>query len=156
MGKKLKHDYVYMYRMYTALCSPVLFSVGVTTAVVTAGEAVTVNCSQTGYIRTQWSWRRNGADITSDKSQRVYIQPTTRTKLGPRIPTVTVPNHQTLSLHLRYARVMDNGVYTCATETDIRTVTVDVQPPGGMSNIANYNTSFHVLYIRCLYSMHVL
>ena len=109
----------------------VLFSVDVTTAVVTAGETVSVNCSQTGYIRTDWSWKRNGADITSDMSERVYTQLSTRTKLGPTVPTVTVPNHQSLFLRLRYARMTDNGVYTCVTETDTQTVTVDVRPPGG-------------------------
>ena len=39
------------------LLSKVLFSVKVTTVVVRAGEAVTLYCSQTGYIRTQWRWR---------------------------------------------------------------------------------------------------
>ena len=108
-----------------------LFSVDVATAVVTAGETVAVNCSQTGYIRTDWSWRNNGADITSDMSERVYTEMAERTKLGPTIVTRTVPNHQSLFLRLRYARVMDNGVYRCVTQTDTEMVTVDVQPPGG-------------------------
>ena len=114
---------------------PVLFSVDMATAVVTAGETVAVNCSQTGYIRTDWSWRRNGADITSDMSERVYTELSTRTKLGPTIVARTVLNHQSLFLRLRYARVMDNGVYRCVTQegtqTVTQTVTVDVQPPGG-------------------------
>ena len=111
----------------------VLFSVDVATAAVTAGETVSVNCSQTGYIRTDWSWWRNGSDITSNMSKRVYTEQLTRTNLRPVMGTV--PNHQSLFLHLRYARVMDNGVYRCVTQEGTQpvaqTVTVDVQPPGG-------------------------
>ena len=91
---------------------------------------MSVNCSQTGYIRTDWSWRRNGADITSDMNERVYTELSTRTKLGPSISNEAA-NHQSLFLRLRYARMTDKGVYTCVTQTDTQTVTVDVQPPGG-------------------------
>ena len=100
------------------------------TVVVRAGEAVRVNCSQTGYIRTQWRWRRNGVDLPTAPSERVYTELSGRSKVGPATAT-TVDNHQSLFLHLRHARVMDNGEYTCVTETDTQTVTVDVQPPGG-------------------------
>jgi len=102
------------------------------TVVVRAGEAVRVNCSQTGYIRTQWMWRRNGVDLPTAPSERVYTELSGRSKVGTATAT-TVPNHQSLFLHLRHARVMDNGEYTCVTETDTQTVTMDVQPPGGTS-----------------------
>ena len=117
----------------------VLFSVNETTVVVRAGEAVRVNCSQTGYIRTQWRWRRNGVDLPTAPSdrERVYTELSGRSKVGPvsssTVTGTTVDNHQSLFLHLRHARVMDNGKYTCITETDTQTVTVDVQPPGGNS-----------------------
>ena len=107
----------------------VLFSVNMPTVVVRAGEAVRVNCSQTGYIRTQWRWRRNGVDLPTAPSERVYTELSGRSKVGT-VTSNTVPNHQSLFLHLRHARVMDNGEYTCVTETDTQTVTVDVQPPG--------------------------
>ena len=111
----------------------VLFSVNETTVVVRAGEAVRVNCSQTGYIRhTQWRWRRNGVDLPTAPSERVYTELSGRSKVGGATAT-TVDNHQSLFLHLRHARVMDNGEYTCVTETGTQTVTVDVQPPGGTS-----------------------
>ena len=110
----------------------VLFSVNETTVMGTAGEAVRVNCSQTGYIRTQWRWRRNGVDLPTVPSERVYTELSGRSKVGT-VRSNTVDNHQSLFLHLRHARVMDNGKYTCVTETDAQTVTVDVQPPGGTS-----------------------
>ena len=99
------------------------------TVVVRAGEAVRVNCSQTGYIRTQWRWRRNGVNLPTTPSERVYTELSGRSKVGS-VRSNSVPNHQSLFLHLRHAHVMDNGEYTCVTETDTQTVTVDVQPPG--------------------------
>ena len=110
-----------------------LFSVNVTTVVVTAGEAVTVNCSQTGYIRSQWRWRRNGINIPTSSSERVYTKLSARSKVGSFTGN-TVDNHQSLFLHLWHSRVMDNGVYICVTETDAQNVFVDVQPPGRSSN----------------------
>ena len=118
--------------------STVLFSVNMPTVVVRAGEAVRVNCSQTGYIRTQWRWRRNGVDLPTAPSERVYTELSGRSKVGTATAN-TVPNHQSLFLHLRHARVMDNGEYTCVTETDTQTVTVDVQPPGGTSISLTYD-----------------
>ena len=110
-----------------------LFSVNATTVVVTAGEAVTVNCSQTGYIRSQWRWRRNGINIPTSSSERVYTKLSARSKVGSFTGN-TVDNHQSLFLHLWHSRVMDNGVYICVTETDAQNVVVDVQPPGRSSN----------------------
>ena len=139
--------------------TPVLFSVNETAVMVTAGETVRVNCSQTGYIRGQWRWMGNGSDISTAPSERVYSELSARSKLGPPTGT-TVPNHQSLFLHLRYARVMDNGVYTCVTETDTQTVTVDVQPPGGTSinhMTANHTRTPHHIrtynHIRCMQHM---
>ena len=106
----------------------VLFSVNAT-AVGKAGETLTVNCSQTGYIRAQWMWWKNGSIISTSPSERVYTELSGRSKVGP-VTATTVPNHQSLFLHLRHARVMDNGEYTCVTETHTQTVTVDIQPPG--------------------------
>ena len=117
--------------------SLVLFSVNMTT-VGAAGETVTVNCTQTGYIRTQWRWWRNGTNISSTPSERVYTEFSARTKLGP-ITGNTVRNHQSLFLHLRYARVMDNERYTCTTETDTQTLTVNVQAPGTYRQSSLYN-----------------
>ena len=71
-------------------------------------------------------------DLPTAPSERVYTELSGRSKLGTRTGT-TVSNHQSLFLHLRHARVMDNGKYSCVTETDTQTVTVDVQPPGGTS-----------------------
>ena len=94
----------------------VLFSVNMP-VVVRAGEAVRVNCSQTGYIRTQWRWRRNGVDLPTAPSERVYTELSGRSKVGPvtssTVTGTTVDNHQSLFLHLWHARVMDNGKYTC-------------------------------------------
>ena len=133
--------------------TPVLFNV--TTVMVTAGEAVSVNCSQTGYIRGQWRWRRNEVNISTAPSERVYSELSARSKVGPSTGN-KANNHQSLFLHLRHARVMDNGEYTCVTETDTQTVTVDVQPPGGASinrMTANHSrTSYHIStynHIRC-------
>ena len=69
-------------------------------------------------------------DLPTAPSERVYTELSGRSKVGPATAT-TIDNHQILFLHLRHARVMDNGEYTCVTETDTQTVTVDVQPPGG-------------------------
>ena len=70
-------------------------------------------------------------------SERVYTELSTRTNLGPTFSN-KADNHQSIFLHLRYARVMDNGVYTCVTQEGTQTVTqkvtVDVQPPGGTLN----------------------
>ena len=71
----------------------------------------------------------NGTNISSTPSERVYTELSARTKLGP-ITGNTVSNHQSLFLHLRYARVMDNGRHTCTMETDTQTFTVNVQAPG--------------------------
>ena len=68
-------------------------------------------------------------DLPTAPSERVYTELSGRSKVGIATSN-TVPNHQSLFLHLRHARVMDNGEYTCVTETDNQTVTVDVQPPG--------------------------
>ena len=106
-----------------------MFSVNRTTVVGTVGETLTVNCSQTGYIRAQWMWWKNGSNIPTSPSERVHAELSARTKVGP-VRGTTVPNYQILFLHLRYARVMDNGEYTCVTETHTQTVTVDMQPPG--------------------------
>ena len=107
----------------------VVFSVNMTTVVGTVGETLTVNCSQTGYIRAQWMWWKNGSNIPTSPSERVHAELSARTKVGTATAT-TVDNHQSLFLHLRHARVMDNGEYTCVTETGIQTVTMDIQPPG--------------------------
>ena len=76
-------------------------------------------------------------DLPTAPSERVYTELSGRSKVGPvsssTVTGTTVDNHQSLFLHLRHARVMDNGKYTCITETDTQTVTVDVQPPGGNS-----------------------
>ena len=73
-------------------------------------------------------------DLPTALSKRVYTELLGRSKVGP-VTATTIDNHQSLFLHLRHARVMDNGEYTCVTETDTQTdtqtVTVDVQPPGG-------------------------
>ena len=71
-------------------------------------------------------------NLPAAPSERVYSELSARTKLGTGN---TVDNHQSLFLHLRQARVMDNGEYTCVTETDTQTVTVNVQPPGGTPSI---------------------
>ena len=143
--------------MFVCFCFSVLFNA--TAVMVTAGEAVRVNCSQTGYIRGQWRWSRNGVNITTAPSVRVYSEMSARSKVGVSTGS-TVDNHQSLFLHLRYARVMDNGEYTCVTETDTQTVTVDVQPPGGASinhMTANHTrTSYHIRaynHIRCMQHM---
>ena len=137
--------------------TPVLFNV--TTVMVTAGETVRVNCSQTGYIRGQWRWSRNGVNISTAPSERVYSKLSARSKVGP-LAGNSVDNHQSLFLHLWHARVMDNGEYTCVTETDTETVTMDVQPPGGAS--INHLTANHIRtsyplrtynHIRCMQHM---
>ena len=102
------------------------------TTVVTAGEAVRVNCSQTGYLRSQWRWRKNGVNLPTAPSERVYTELSARTKVGLNTGN-TVNNHQSLFLHLQRARVMDRGEYTCVTETDTQIVTVNVQLPGEAS-----------------------
>ena len=71
-------------------------------------------------------------DLPTAPSERVYTELSGRSKVGTPTAT-TVDNHQSLFLHLRHARGIDNGEYTCVTETDTQTVTVDVQPPGGTS-----------------------
>ena len=71
-------------------------------------------------------------DLPTAPSERVYTELSGRSKVGTATSN-TVPNHRSLFLHLRHARVMDNGEYTCVTETDTRTVAVDVQPPGETS-----------------------
>ena len=71
-------------------------------------------------------------DLPTAPSERVYTELLGRSKVGTATAN-TVPNHQSLFLHLRHARVMDNREYTCVTETDTQTVTLDVQPPGGTS-----------------------
>ena len=71
-------------------------------------------------------------NISTAPSERVYSELSARSKLGPSTGS-TVDNRQSLFFHLRYARVMDNGEYTCVTETDTQAVTMDVQPPGGAS-----------------------
>ena len=69
-------------------------------------------------------------DLPTAPSERVYTELSGRSKVGT-VKSNSVDNHQSLFLHLRHARVIDNGEYTCFTETDTQTVTVDVQPPGG-------------------------
>ena len=146
--------------MFVVLDStPTLVLFNVTTVMVTAGEAVRVNCSQTGYIRGQWRWRRNGSDISTGSNERVYSKLSARSKVGT-VTGSTVDNHQSLFFHLRYARVMDNGEYTCVTETDTQTVTVDVQPPGGASinhMTANHTRTPHHIrtynHIKCVQHM---
>ena len=71
-------------------------------------------------------------DLPTAPSERVYTELSGRSKVGTATAT-TVPNHQSLFLHLRHARVMDNGEYTCVTETGKQTIIVDIQPPGGTS-----------------------
>ena len=71
-------------------------------------------------------------DLPTAPSERVYTELSGRSKVGTPTAT-TVDYNQSLFLHLRHARGIDNREYTCVTETDTQTVTVDVQPPGGTS-----------------------
>ena len=82
-------------------------------------------------------------DLPTAPSERVYAELSGRSKVGP-IGSYTVPNHQSLFLHLLHAHVMDNGEYTCVTETDTQTVTVDVQPPGGTIYDISMSICIHI------------
>ena len=86
-------------------------------------------------------------DLPTTPSERVYSELSGRSKLGTATAN-TVDNHESLFLHLRHARVMDNGEYTCVTETDTQTVTVDVQPPGGTS--IKHRTTNHIKTVYIL------
>ena len=108
----------------------VLFKVNTTTYHVTAGEAIAVNCSQTGYIRTEWTWEdTKGSVVSLNNQDRIRADLSQRVTLGKS----KEKNHQVLNLHIDDIRMRDSGVYHCSigdNQTAPIAVTVDVSTPG--------------------------
>ena len=108
----------------------VLFEVNTTTYHVTVGEDIAVNCSQTGYVRTEWKWEdTEGSVVSSSNQDRIWTDLSQRIALGKS----DVKNHQILNLHIDDIRMKDSGVYHCSigdNRTDPIAVTVNVSTPG--------------------------